>query len=112
MKHPSLDVTQLQAVARLFATLAEPSRLQLLQCLKSGEQSVSELVDQTGLKQANVSKQLGLLVSADLVGRRQDGNRALYSISMPLVFELCDLVCNGMAAKAAAYANALKRRRR
>ena len=104
----SLDDTQLQAVAELFSVLSEGSRLRVLQALQRGPLSVSELVENTGMKQANVSKQLGLLQAAGVISRRQDGNRAIYSIAMPLVFELCDIVCRGVAKQAAARAAALK----
>jgi DNA-binding transcriptional ArsR family regulator len=104
----SLDDAQLEAVADLFSVLAEGSRLRALQALQRGPLSVSELVESTGMKQANVSKQLGVLSSAGVISRRQDGNRAIYSIAMPVVFELCEIVCRGMAKQAAARAAALK----
>lgn len=104
----SLNVAQLQAVAELFSTLSESSRLRILQGLQKKPMSVSELVEHTRLKQANVSKQLGMLLGAGVLSRRQEGNRAIYSIAMPLVFELCDLVCRGVATQAAERAAALK----
>ena len=107
--HRALDAAQLQAVAELFAVLSEGSRLRILQDLQSGPLSVGDLVERSGLKQANVSKQLGLLLSAGIIGRRQDGNRAIYSIKLPLVFELCELVCRGVAQQAADRAAALGR---
>lgn len=103
-----LDGTQLQATAELFSVLSEGSRLRVLQALQRRPLSVGELVESTGMKQANVSKQLGLLLNAGVIARRQEGNRAIYSIAMPLVFELCDLVCRGVAKQAAERAAALK----
>lgn len=103
-----LDEPQLQAVAELFSALSEGSRLRVLQALQRGPLSVGELVEATGMKQANVSKQLGLLQMAGVISRRQEGNRAIYSIAMPLVFDLCDLVCRGIAKQAAERAAALK----
>jgi DNA-binding transcriptional ArsR family regulator len=96
-----LDAAQLQAVAGLFDVLSEHSRLRILQVLQHGPASVGELVDRSGFKQANVSKQLGVLLTAGIIARRQDGNRAIYSIAMPLVFDLCALVCRGVARQAA-----------
>ena len=107
--HKALDAAQLQAVAELFGVLSEGSRLRILQILQGGPSSVGELVEQSGLKQANVSKQLGVLLSAGMIDRRQDGNRAIYSIKLPLVFELCELVCHGVAKQAAERAAALRR---
>ena len=107
--HKALEPAQLAAVAELFSVLSEGSRLSILQSLQSGPRSVGELVDRTGLKQANVSKQLAGLLAVGIIARRQDGNRAIYSIQMPLVFDLCDIVCRGVARAAADRAAALKR---
>jgi DNA-binding transcriptional ArsR family regulator len=107
--HKPLATEQLQAVAGLFAVLSEQSRLLILQLLQDAPMSVGELVDKSGLKQANVSKQLGVLQSAGVIDRRPDGNRAIYSIKLPLVFDLCHLVCRGVAQQAAERADALRR---
>jgi DNA-binding transcriptional ArsR family regulator len=107
--HKPLGTRQLQAVAELFSMLSEESRLHVLQALQRGPLSVGELVETTAMKQANVSKQLRLLQGAGIISRRQDGNRAIYSIAMPMVFELCDLVCRGVAVQAAERAAVLRR---
>ncbi|HUB24359.1 MAG TPA: metalloregulator ArsR/SmtB family transcription factor [Tepidisphaeraceae bacterium] len=107
--HQTLGPEQLGAVADLFGVLSEPSRLRILQALQAGDASVGELVDRCQMKQANVSKQLGILTSAGVLGRRQDGNRVIYHIDMPLVFDLCSLVCGSVADKASERAAALAR---
>lgn len=104
-----LDAAQTQAVAELFAVLSEPSRLGILQVLEKGPASVGQLTERTGFKQANVSKQLGILQSSGMVARRQEGNRAIYSIALPVVFEICEIVCRDMARQAADRAAALRR---
>jgi DNA-binding transcriptional ArsR family regulator len=88
-----LDRGSLEAVARLFGVLAEPTRLEILQSLRDGPRSVSDLVESLGAKQANVSKQLGILHAAGLLSRERDGNVVRYSIAEPMIFELCELVC-------------------
>lgn len=104
-----LGPAQIDAVAALFAVLSEPSRLCILQVLQQAPASVGELVKRTGFKQANVSKQLGILAAAGVIARRREGNLAIYSIVLPLVFDLCHLVCNGLATRARAQADALRR---
>jgi len=103
----SLGALQLTAVADLFTVLSESSRLRILQILQEGPASVGELVEKSGLKQANASKQLGILLSAGVIARQQEGNRAIYSIAMPLVFDLCHLVCDSVAKHAVERAAAL-----
>jgi len=104
-KGKPLTPAQLQAVARLFAVLSEPSRLVLLQVLHAGPLSVGQLMRACGMKQANVSKHLGVLHDHRLVKRQRHGTSIRYEIADPMVFSLCELVCGKMerdAKKAAA----------
>jgi len=97
VKKKSLSAAQLNVVARLFGVLSDPNRLMLLQALHDGPLTVNELVEASGLKQANVSKQLALLHSHHLVKRERDGTFIRYEIADPMVFSLCNLVCGKVA---------------
>jgi DNA-binding transcriptional ArsR family regulator len=88
-----LSDAQIDHAARLFATLAEPSRLRLLQALMPGPMTVTELVTTTGMKQGNVSKQLGILYDAQLLDRVREGNFIRYAIGDDIIVQLCSLVC-------------------
>ena len=68
-----MSVGQLTAVAGVFSVLSEPGRLGLVQALRDGPLTVSELVEASGMKQPNVSKHLGLLHLRGLVKRRREG---------------------------------------
>ncbi len=83
----------LTPVAEYFKVLSEVSRLQILSCLKEGEMNVTELAEATGLGQANLSKHLKVLTQAGILVRQPQGVSAYYSISDPMIFDLCDLVC-------------------
>jgi DNA-binding transcriptional ArsR family regulator len=91
-----LSPAQLAAVSRLFGVLSEPSRLALLQALRGGPQSVTELVEACAMKQANVSKQLAVLHDHHLVKRQRAGVSVRYQIADPMIFSLCNLVCGKM----------------
>ncbi|MHB8303235.1 MAG: ArsR/SmtB family transcription factor [Acidobacteriaceae bacterium] len=80
--------------------LGEPYRLRLLQILEPGEKTVGELVSALDGNQPNVSKHLQMLHDAGLVGRRREGTSIYYGIADPMVFKLCDLVCQSAAEKA------------
>jgi len=80
-------------VAERFKALAEPARLEILNCLRNGEMTVSDLVEQTGLGQANVSKHLQFLYAAEFVQRRKEGLFTYYALADKDVFKLCDLMC-------------------
>ena len=91
-----MSAAQLEAVGRLFAVLSEPSRLQLLQALHGGPLTVSQLVEACAMKQANVSKHLGVLHDHRLVKRRREGVSIRYEIADPMILALCNLVCGKM----------------
>ncbi len=80
-------------IAERFKVLAEPARLQILNCLRGREMSVSELVEETGLGQANVSKHLQSLHKLGFVSRRKDGLFVHYALADKSVFRLCEIMC-------------------
>lgn len=63
-----------------FAALAEPTRRNILDLLRSGERPVGYLVDELGISQPLVSKHLRVLREAGLVEVRADAQRRLYRI--------------------------------
>ena len=87
-------------VAERLRALAEPARLQILNELRGGERTVTELVEGTGLGQANVSKHLQLLLAAGFVGRRKDGLYARYRIADEDVFRICEIMCGRLEVEA------------
>ena len=89
-----LTPATLKLMADFFKVLSETSRLQIICSLKYGSKNVTEIIEATGLGQANVSKHLKVLTQAGIVAREQQGVSAYYKIANPFIFELCGLVCN------------------
>lgn len=89
----SMTPELMEMVAGRFKVLGEPARLQILNALRDGERTVSELVEVTGLGQANVSKHLQLLHSLTFVSRRKEGLHVYYELTDREVFRLCDIMC-------------------
>ncbi len=96
VRHPLPDEL-IELIARRFRVLADPTRIKLLDRLQQGEASVQELTVAIGSTQQNVSKHLGVLLQAGIVGRRKVGNYAYYSIVDEGVFGLCEDVCGSLA---------------
>jgi DNA-binding transcriptional ArsR family regulator len=67
--------------ADAFNAVAEPRRRQILDVLAGGERPVSDLVDELGLAQPQVSKHLRVLREVGAVEVREDGRRRLYSLN-------------------------------
>jgi DNA-binding transcriptional ArsR family regulator len=64
----------------VFQTLADPSRLQIVEALLAGERAVNDLVEQMDIHQSGVSRHLRILEEAGFVQARPDGARRLYSL--------------------------------
>jgi DNA-binding transcriptional ArsR family regulator len=85
-----------ELIARRFRVIGEPMRIRLLDCLRDGEATVSELTEALGASQQNVSKHLLVLAEIGIVGRRKDGNRVYYAVVDQGVYALCEDVCGGL----------------
>ncbi|MDQ8187988.1 metalloregulator ArsR/SmtB family transcription factor [Pelagicoccus sp. SDUM812002] len=62
-------------------TLADPTRLRILNLLSRDELSVAELQDALGMAQSRISSQLAVLRQSDLVADRREGKKSFYSLS-------------------------------
>ncbi|EDX83290.1 transcriptional regulator, ArsR family protein [Synechococcus sp. PCC 7335] len=96
-KVAQLSLESLELVANFFKVLSEPSRLQIVCVLKSGPHNVTEIIEETGLGQANVSKHLKLLAQAGIVSREPRGVSAYYQIANQSFFQLCEIVCETLS---------------
>ncbi|MCB1276259.1 MAG: metalloregulator ArsR/SmtB family transcription factor [Prosthecobacter sp.] len=93
---PPVTDEALSLIASWFRTLSEPSRLKILRALEEGEKNISEIVEATGLTQANVSRHVQSLVDAGMVGRRKEGLTVICFIDDPSITDLCDNVCSNL----------------
>ena len=100
MPRKALTGDLLALVAERLRALAEPARLQLLNELRRGERTVTELVERSGLGQANVSKHLQLLLAAGFVDRRKEGLYTWYRIADEDVFRICEIMCGRLEVEA------------
>jgi len=76
---------------RIFAALADPTRLALLRRLSGGgSRSIAALAADTALTRQAVTKHLGVLARAGLVHRRPAGRRTLFAYRPERVAEARD----------------------
>ena len=84
-----MDELDRAAIYRLHAqfckTLSDANRLLMIAELAKGEVSVNELAQRLQLRQANVSKHLGLMRERGLVVARRDGTTVYYALSDPRI---------------------------
>lgn len=82
--------------SELCKTLANDKRQMILGALRDDELSVGQLVERTGISQANLSQHLSIMRAAGVVRSRRDGNRIFYSISNPKLIQAFDLITQVM----------------
>ena len=85
-------------VAAYFAVLSEPTRLKIMHAVCLGEKTVSQIVEETGATQTNVSRHLGLMHRSSVLARRKEGNQVFYSVADQTMVELCRSVCTRIAS--------------
>jgi len=84
----------LKLMAEKFRMLSDSTRLMILRTLMTeGELNVTQVVEETGGTQANVSKHLKQLAEAGMVVRRKRGLHVHYRLDDPVVEKICHLVC-------------------
>ncbi len=93
----SPDKTIFELQAEICKTIASPKRLEIMNALKSGEKSVTELVEILGVPKANVSQHLAMMRHKGILKTRRDGVNIYYSISNLKVIEACNLMKEVMA---------------
>lgn len=66
--------------AAVFQTLADPTRLRIVEALGAGEQAVNDIVARVDIHQSGVSRHLRILHDAGFVQVRSEGPKRLYSL--------------------------------
>lgn len=87
----TFDTTGLAIKAKLFRGFSDPSRLKILEALRSGPLVVGDIVTATGLSQSNVSNHLGCLRGCGLVIAERQGRYITYRLSDDRVGDLLEL---------------------
>ena len=83
---------QLRFKAKIFNALSDPVRLDIIDFLRGGEKCVCEIVPYVDLIQPVVSRHLKILKDCGILKYRKEGNRRLYSVADPRIFEIIDSV--------------------
>ncbi len=94
-----LEKEKLKLKAKFFRGFADSTRLAILECLRNGEKTVTEIVEETGQSQSNVSNHLSCLLECGLLKNRRNGKNIHYSIRNAKVKELLevsDIVLSGV----------------
>ncbi len=85
-------MSEFKEKAQLFRILSHPSRLQILDILRGGEECVCHIQALLRKRQAYVSQQLMVLRDAGLVVDRKEGLNVFYQLAEPAVAEVLAVV--------------------
>jgi len=86
--------------ARLCKSLAHPTRLHILDLLKSDSKTVNELAAELGVAQANLSQHLMIMRESGIVETKRVGSNVYYKVANPKIVEACNLVRQIVVEKA------------
>ncbi len=76
-------------IVELFKTLADLTRLEILEFLRDGEEkNATEIQVGLGKGQSSISQQLKILVGKELLEVRKDSRNKLFKIKYPQIFKL------------------------
>lgn len=98
--------------AQFFKVLANPTRIRVLDALRDGEHSVSDLCERLDTEQTTMSQHLAVLRSNRFVITERDGATVRYSVSDPDIFTLLDCATKIFKNKRAGARTLLKDLRR
>ncbi len=104
---PGPDVFALHA--QICKAFAHPKRLQILNALRSGERSVTELLRLLQIRKANLSQHLAVLRARGVVVHRRKGANVLYAVSNPKIIRACDLMREVLTEQLHREARAVRR---
>lgn len=93
--------------AKIFRGFADPSRLSILELLRSGPCTVNEVVSITHLSQTNVSNHLRCLYECGLVEREPVGRHVRYGLRTTMVeafMQMSDALLDEIGARIEACA--------
>jgi ArsR family transcriptional regulator len=79
-----------QFKAGIFQALAHPTRVAIVEFLRTGELSVGELCEKVGVEQANASQHLAVLRNKHIVETRKEGNQIFYRLRDPILGEVLE----------------------
>ena len=90
MQLPQLEIFDLQA--KLCATMANPTRLRIIEVLKAGEASVGAIAETLGCSVSTASRHLSQMRTNNVLSARKEGQTVFYQVRQRKIIECCQLV--------------------
>ncbi len=91
-KRDEIEKKIYQLHSELCKSLSHPKRLEILNNLRDGEKSVSELLSVVASSKANLSQHLAILREKRIIGSRREGVNIFYRLANPKMIRACDII--------------------
>jgi len=105
MRHTS---QRLSLHAAVFAALAHPTRLEIVQLLCDRDRTPAQLAETIGVSGPNLSQHLSMLQREGLIRRRREGAHVVYGVVDPRLAEACSLIDQIISRELTGRAHALQ----
>ncbi|OGW77073.1 MAG: hypothetical protein A3J52_01625 [Omnitrophica bacterium RIFCSPHIGHO2_02_FULL_49_9] len=92
MKQKILDDKLFALHAEVCKSMANPTRLKILNALENGEQSVDVMAKSLGLRKANLSQHLAVLRQRGIVATRREGLNIYYRCANSKMLKACEIL--------------------
>lgn len=87
-----MNISIYEMHANICKVFSSPTRIMIIDALQKGEQTVSELEKEIGIRQATLSQHLAVLREKGVVVTQKNGQSVSYRISNPKILEACRLM--------------------
>ncbi|HMA37071.1 MAG TPA: metalloregulator ArsR/SmtB family transcription factor [Chloroflexia bacterium] len=85
-----MSLTLQQFKAELFKALSHPTRIRILELLRDGERTVTDLQSTLQVESSTMSQQLAILRNRNIVDARKEGTSVFYQVRDRAVYDLLD----------------------
>ena len=87
-----MEEKMFQMHAEVCKSMANPTRLKIMNLLREGEKGVEELLERLKLPKANLSQHLSVLRQRKIVSTRREGLNIYYKVANPKMIKACDIL--------------------
>ena len=78
--------------AEMCKVFSNSTRLEILNLLNTKELSVTEMIQNTNLSQANISQHLSIMKAKGIVASRRNGKNIYYKLISPKIIKAFDII--------------------
>ena len=87
-----MEERAIQLKSEVLKALAQPTRLKILEMLRTGERCICEIIPAINGEQSNISRHISTMQKSHLITTRKDGVKVMVKVRDPRIFEILDTV--------------------